>query len=243
MKTSDMGIIALIGHEGIVPGPYFDGVGVLTAYVGHTKAAGGMDPADLPAGMPADLDAALREVFRVFREDLAKFEAEVDRAITVPVEQHEFDAAVSFHFNTGAIARADWVKKLNAGDRAGAAAAIMNWSKPASIIGRRTEEQELFRDGVYPDDPITVWKVNANKHVVWKAARTLLPADALALMKPEEVSVPEAEIAAPPEAPTEPEEDAPTLIAPPTQTPAAPTGWLPRLLAFFSALLKGKPNA
>ncbi|WP_406735902.1 lysozyme [Thioclava sp. GXIMD4215] len=182
MKTSGKGIVALIGHEGIVPGPYFDSVGILTAYVGHTKAAGGFDPANLAAGMPADLDATLREAFHVFREDLAKFETEVARAIKVPVAQHEFDAAVSFHFNTGAIARADWVNKLNAADRVGAAAAIMNWSKPVEIIGRRRAEQTLFRTGAYPDDPVTVWKVGTNRRVIWTPARTLSPYDALRLM-------------------------------------------------------------
>ena len=40
MRTSDLGIIALLGHEGIVPGPYYDSVGVLTYGVGHTASAG-----------------------------------------------------------------------------------------------------------------------------------------------------------------------------------------------------------
>ena len=44
MKTSDAGIIALISHEGIVPGPYKDSKGILTYGVGHTKAAGAPDP-------------------------------------------------------------------------------------------------------------------------------------------------------------------------------------------------------
>lgn len=119
MKTSDRGIIALMGHEGIVPGPYLDSVGVLTYGVGHTAAAGTPDPANLASGMPENLDAELQVVFRVFRRDLAKYEAEVSRAIKVPVSQHEFDAAVSFHFNTGAIGRASWVKSLNAGSVTG----------------------------------------------------------------------------------------------------------------------------
>ncbi|WP_339113251.1 lysozyme [Thioclava sp. GXIMD2076] len=215
MQTSDKGIIALIGHEGIVPGPYFDSQGILSAYVGHTKAAGGIDPADLPAGMPVDFDAALREAFRIFREDLAKFEAEVERAITVPVEQHEFDAAVSFHFNTGAIARADWVKKLNAGDRAGAAAAIMNWLRPASITGRRTAERDLFQNGTYPTAPITVWQLGRDRHVVWKPSRRLSPVEALALLG--------------------------TRVTFST-TSEVDGRWLPPLINLLIAFLKGKTN-
>ena len=80
--------------------------------------------------MPADLDAGIREALRLFRADLARYEAEVLRAVTVPLAPHEFDALVSFHYNTGAIARAALTERLNAGDRAGAGAAFMNWVRP-----------------------------------------------------------------------------------------------------------------
>ena len=52
-----------------------------------------------------------------FRNDLAKYESAVNMAFKVPLKQHEFDAAVSFHYNTGAISRASWVKSFNAGKR------------------------------------------------------------------------------------------------------------------------------
>jgi lysozyme len=183
MKTSDRGIIALIGHEGIVPGPYLDSVKVMTYGVGHTAAAGAPDPAKLPPGMPDNLDAELQMVFRVFRRDLAKYEAEVARAIKVPVSQHEFDAAVSFHFNTGAIGRASWVKSLNAGQRYRAAEQIMNWSKPKEIIARREAEQLLFTDGVYPSEGVTVWSVGRDRRVIWRPARNLSPQEALWLLR------------------------------------------------------------
>lgn len=182
MKTSDKGIAAIMRHEGVVPGPYYDSVGVQTYGVGHTAAAGDPDPADMPAGMPEDLDAELKRVFDVFSADLAKYEADVERAIKVPVTQHEFDAAVSFHYNTGAIGRATWIKSLNAGDRAKAAEQIMNWTKPPEIIPRREAEQRLFRDGIYPSEPIVVWKVNTARHVIWSPARTLTQDEALRLM-------------------------------------------------------------
>ncbi len=73
-------------------------------------------------------------------------------ALRVPVAAHEFDALVSFHFNTGAIARAELTERLNVGDRAGAAERFMNWKKPAAIIPRRQREQALFRDGRYAHD-------------------------------------------------------------------------------------------
>ena len=100
--------------------------------------------------MPADLDAGIREALRLFRADLARYEAEVLRAVTVPLAPHEFDALVSFHYNTGAIARAALTRALNAGDRAGAGAAFMNWLRPASLRPRREAERDLFLHGRYP---------------------------------------------------------------------------------------------
>ena len=182
MKTSDAGLFALALHEGIVPAPYFDSVGVKTYGIGHTAAAGAPDPASLPMGMPADLDAALRDVFDLFRRDVAKYEAAVNRAVKVPVTQAQFDALVSFHYNTGAIGRASLVKRLNAGDVAGAATGMMAWSKPAEIIPRRKAEQALFAHGTYPTGQATVWQVNSAGKVIWKPARRLSKDQVLALL-------------------------------------------------------------
>ncbi len=182
MQISDEGLIALMLHEGIVPAPYKDSVGVWTYGVGHTKAAGEPDPKTMPKGMPADLDAELQFVFDVFREDLKKYGADVAKAINVVVSQSEFDAAVSFHYNTGAISTATWVKTLNGGDRALAGQQIMNWSKPPEIIPRRTAEQVLFTTGIYPSGNITVWKVDDNGKVIWSPERTLSGKEVLAMM-------------------------------------------------------------
>ena len=57
MKMSDRGRAELAGHEGIVPGPYLDSVGVWTFGVGHTANAGAPDPRAMPRGMPQDIDA------------------------------------------------------------------------------------------------------------------------------------------------------------------------------------------
>lgn len=44
-----------------------------------------------------------------------------NEAVTVRLEQHEFDALVSFDFNTGGIYRANLTKQLNTGNRVKAA--------------------------------------------------------------------------------------------------------------------------
>lgn len=180
--TSPQGIVALLSHEGIVPAPYFDSVGVLTWGVGHTAAAGAPYPNKIARGMPTDIMGTVREAMTVFAADLKSYEAGVNRALKVDVAQHEFDALVSFHFNTGAVARAEVTRKLNAGDRAGAAKAFMNWRTPKEIIGRREDEQELFRDGTYPDGPINVWHANAAGKVVYRAAKRVTPEEAFRMM-------------------------------------------------------------
>ena len=182
MKTSDAGIYAIALHEGIVPAPYFDSVGVLTYGIGHTLGAGYPDPAKMQRGMPTNLDAALRDVFDLFRRDVAKYEAAVNRAVKVPVTQAQFDALVSFHYNTGAIGRASLVKRLNAGDVAGAATGFLAWMKPPEIKDRRTAEFALFAKGVYPGGQVTVWQVSNSGRVIWKPARRLTKDQVLALL-------------------------------------------------------------
>ncbi|PKP73905.1 MAG: hypothetical protein CVT84_11205 [Alphaproteobacteria bacterium HGW-Alphaproteobacteria-6] len=57
MHMTDRGLMALVRHEGLVPGPYLDVKNVWTFGIGHTAAAGPPDPTTMPRGMPADLDA------------------------------------------------------------------------------------------------------------------------------------------------------------------------------------------
>ncbi len=161
MKISDRGLLEICEHEGIVPGPYLDSVGVWTAYIGHTAAAGGIDPRALPRGMPDDLDVALDRAVAVFREDVAKYEARVNAAIKAPLAQHQFDALVSFDLNTGGIYRANLTKAINAGDP-DASRHFFGWLRPAEIRKRRTAEKRLFDTGDYDwnGDEIAVWRVD-----------------------------------------------------------------------------------
>ncbi|WP_028955926.1 lysozyme [Sulfitobacter sp. 20_GPM-1509m] len=162
MKISDRGVLEIAEHEGIVPAPYRDSVGVWTVGVGHTAAAGGVNPAKLPRGMPADVDAAVLDYLRLFDADLDKYEARVNAAVKVPLKQHQFDALVSFDFNTGGIYRAKLTEAINRGDKGGDG--FMGWVKPPEIIRRRKAEQALFRTGNYDanGDQIPIWDVDSN---------------------------------------------------------------------------------
>ena len=185
MQISDQGIAFLVAHEGVVPAPYLDSKGIWTFGIGHTKAAGAPDPSKMERGVPANVDRALAYAFEVFRQDLRRYEADVLRVIGGrKVAQHEFDAAVSFHFNTGAIGNATWVKTWLAGDKAKAAEQIMQWRRPPEIIPRREAERDLFAKGRYGAKTASVWPVNSNNKPVWKPLRTLTQAQIVALVRP-----------------------------------------------------------
>lgn len=191
MEVSFDGRIAMLIHEAVVPVAYYDSVGVLTCYVGHTAAAGRPLPTSVPMAMPDTpeaLDAALRVALQVFDADLEVYAEGVRRALRgMLVTQAQFDAAVDFHFNTGKIASAEWVKSWRRGDLAKAAREIMNFSKPKEIIERRKASQRLFRDGVYATGKINVWGTNGAGRISWKKPlRQLTPNDIRKIMAPGE---------------------------------------------------------
>lgn len=82
--------------------------------------------------------------------DLERYAAEVARAIeSAPTTQGQFDALVSFHYNTGAIHKATLTKKHKAGDYAGAVAEFARWKHAGGrvlkgLVRRRAEEAKLY---------------------------------------------------------------------------------------------------
>lgn len=139
MTTSPRGRAALTGREGVRLKAYRDTKGILTIGIGHTSAAG-------PPRVAPGLTLTRAEVDEVFARDLAKYERTVCQAVQIPLAQHEFDALVSLCYNIGqgGFARSTVVRRLNAGDRKGAAAAILMWNKPPEIMGRRRGEYRQF---------------------------------------------------------------------------------------------------
>lgn len=82
--------------------------------------------------------------------DLTRFAADVARALgDAPTTQAQFDALVSFHYNTGAIARATLTRLHRAGDHAGAASEFGKWvhaggRKLTGLVRRRAAEAALY---------------------------------------------------------------------------------------------------
>ncbi|GMM93292.1 lysozyme [Qipengyuania sp. MTN3-11] len=86
-------------------------------------------------------------------EDLERYAAEVIEALDgAPTSQAQFDALVSFHYNTGAIARATLTRRHRAGDHAGAAGEFARWKHAGGrvlrgLVRRRAAEAALYRSG------------------------------------------------------------------------------------------------
>ncbi|USA61831.1 lysozyme [Qipengyuania citrea] len=82
--------------------------------------------------------------------DIERHARDVVQAIgDAPTSQAQFDALVSFHYNTGAIARSTLLKRHLAGDHAGAAKEFHRWVYAAGrvlkgLIRRRRAEAALY---------------------------------------------------------------------------------------------------
>jgi len=141
--------LELIAHEGIVQEAYRDSTGVWTWSVGVTNASGHeVFPRYKDAPQPLERCIAIYVwllTTKYLPVVLAAFGAH-------ELTEAELGAALSFHWNTGAIARANWVSLFVAGNIPAARAAIMDWAHPASLAARRTREQALFFDGTWSND-------------------------------------------------------------------------------------------
>lgn len=141
--------LELVSHEAIVREAYRDVVGVWTWGVGVTEASGHVVCPHY-VDRPQTLRWCLEMYLRLLRETYAPavlscFE---DHDLT----EHQFGAALSFHYNTGAIATATWVEEWKRGETEAARDSFMNWRKPPQIIPRRERERDLFFDGIWSSD-------------------------------------------------------------------------------------------
>ena len=83
--------------------------------------------------------------------DLKKFESAVNSAVTVSINQNQFDALVSLAYNigTGAFKESTLLQKLNESDYKSASAQFVVWNKGGGkviqgLMNRRAVERKLF---------------------------------------------------------------------------------------------------
>jgi len=121
--------------EGVEYEAYLDVAGVPTIGVGHTRK--------VYIGMPT---ASEHEVDTWLMEDLADAQGAVSNYVHVALNQNEADALISLVFNIGGtqFRNSTLLRKLNAGDRDGAAEQFLVWNK-ARVKGKLEEVKGLSK--------------------------------------------------------------------------------------------------
>lgn len=171
MRTSARGIAGLEADEGVVLRAYRCPAGVWTIGAGLTAASGVVIPV-------ADMTITRAEATRLLDRALERTYEPAVRAAMPDAAQHEFDAGVSFHFNTGAIGRAAWVRAWRARDWPRVERGLMAWTKGGGrilpgLVNRRRREFALLREGAcHVPDPGLVRPPAA---AAGEAARFALP--------------------------------------------------------------------
>ncbi|OBU87131.1 lysozyme [Chromobacterium subtsugae] len=140
MKTNAAGISLIKQFEGVRLAAYQDMVGVWTIGYGHTGP-------DVKKGMAI----TQQQADQLLAEDLQTFETGVGKAVTVPLNENQFSALVSFSYNLGLgnLRSSTLLRLLNKGDYAGAAAQFPRWDRAGGqvvpgLLRRRQAEQALF---------------------------------------------------------------------------------------------------
>ncbi len=166
MQTSAKGIAALTLEEGEVLKSYRDVAGVWTIGVGITSAAG---VGKIGPGMVITRAQSQNMLQQALRQS---YEPAVAREMPL-AKQQEFDAAVSFHWHTGAIARASWVKLWRAkAGRDAISKSFRQWNRAdgrvlPALSRRRDRELEIMFDGVYRGAPAPVAPSAASAPAIW----------------------------------------------------------------------------
>lgn len=130
--------------EGLRLAAYRDAVGVLTIGYGHTGA-------DVKPGMRITAE----EADRLLTRDLERFERAVE-SYAEKIEQHQFDALVSFAYNLGegSLKGSTLLKLHNAGEYNAAAREFQRWNHAggrvlAGLTRRREAEAKVYDGGDY----------------------------------------------------------------------------------------------
>lgn len=146
MQLSSAGLNLIKQWEAFVPTPYNDGYGNLTIGYGHV----------IRPGERFDRISE-SQALQILANDAAVAEDAIDRLVSVPLTQSMFDALVSLVFNWGEgnFAQSSHLRRLNAGDYAGAADRLgehpvtSGGQYSQGLANRRAAEKAFFlREGL-----------------------------------------------------------------------------------------------
>lgn len=167
MSLSEEGKNFIKAQEGWSSVPYKDANGWSVGY-GHFinegdviggKTITASDMALIRQGKGAEvINIDKDEGNRLFDSDLPKYQSAVQKNITAPMTQGQFDAMTSLSYNVGPdwIRKSTMTKKFNAGDVPGAITEFQGFNKSEGqvhpgLVKRRNEEiNQLFNAGIKP---------------------------------------------------------------------------------------------
>ena len=142
MKISEQGLDLIKTFEGLELEAYRCAAGVWTIGYGHTKG--------VERGMKIDANTANE----MLAEELIEYEGYINKYVTASLEQHQFDAMVSWVYNLGGgnLQASTLLKVLNAEDYDGVPAQLMRWNKAGGkvlegLTRRRQAEADMFSNG------------------------------------------------------------------------------------------------
>tara|TARA_R110002167_G_scaffold149751_1_gene343217 strand:- start:499 stop:972 length:474 start_codon:yes stop_codon:yes gene_type:complete len=144
MKTSQSGLDHIKSYEGCKLKTYRCSGKVLTIGWGHTK------------GVEEDQEITQKEADAFLVKDIEMVETHVDRLVKTDLEQHQWDAIVSWCFNLGCgnLRASTMLQVINSGDLDKVSEQIIRWDKVgkkavAGLTRRRKAEADLFDNGKY----------------------------------------------------------------------------------------------
>lgn len=145
MRTSTAGVELIKHYEGLRLKPYLCPAGVPTIGYGSTQYPDGRKVTLVDRPLTED------EADSLLASTLVPFERDVTRLVTVEITQGMFDALVSFVFNLGtqSLNGSTLLKRLNQGDKNGAANEFKRWVYAGGnvlpgLVKRRESERKLF---------------------------------------------------------------------------------------------------
>lgn len=144
-RINDEGLALIKQWEGLRLTAYRCAAGVLTIGYGSTGP-------HVTEGMK--ITKAKAE--KLLLKDLERFEAAIERLVTVPLNDNQFAALVSWAFNVGegAVAKSTLIRKLNAEDYDAVPGELARWNKAggkvlAGLSNRRAAEAGLWANGEF----------------------------------------------------------------------------------------------
>lgn len=142
LALSLAGFIGIQSHEGTVHKVYLDPVGIPTVCSGHTATVTKKDVGKVVSNAVCQ---------RLLAQDVSVAEQYVQKYVTYPLTQQQYDALVSFTFNVGGtkFKSSTLLRKHNAGNCFGAAAQFSRWVYAGTkvlpgLVERRKDERALY---------------------------------------------------------------------------------------------------